>query len=119
MPCAHSPAFDDITICQDIVDARCSAEYITPTYLPCILLGLSQAPMLSFREEGYSIRDLRFLVMPANSLGSIPVFEALKNDIPVYAVGENKTVLDIPREKIDDRIIFVKTYEDALKKVTQ
>ena len=31
VPCAHSPAFDDITISQDIVDARCSAEYITPT----------------------------------------------------------------------------------------
>lgn len=119
VPCAHSPAFDDITICQDIVDARCSAEYITPTYLPCILLGLSQAPMLSFSGDGYSINDLKFLIMPANSLGSIPVFECLKREIPVYAVGENKTVLDITRDKIDDRIIFVESYEEALKKVTQ
>lgn len=119
VPCAHSPAFDDITISQEIVDARCSAEYITPTYLPCILLGLSQAPMLSFKGEGYSVKDLKFLVMPANSLGSIPVFECLKNDIPVYAVGENKTVLDITKDKIDDRIIFVESYEEALKKVTR
>lgn len=117
VPCAHSPAFDDITICQEIVDARCSAEYITPTYLPCILLGLSQAPILSFNLEGYSIKDLKFLIMPANSLGSIPVFEALKNNIPVYAVGENKTVLDITKDMIDDRIIFIDSYQELFDKL--
>lgn len=119
VPCAHSPAFDDITICQEVVDARCSAEYITPTYLPCILLGLSQAPMLSFDKTGYSVNDLDYLVMPANSLGSIPVFECLKRDIPVYAVGENKTVLDITKDKISDKIILIETYEESLKKAVQ
>ena len=65
IPCAHSPAFEDIEIEQRIVDARCSAEYITPTYLPCILIGLSQAPQLT-TNEGYSINDLDYLIYSCN-----------------------------------------------------
>lgn len=118
VPCAHSPAFDDITISQDIVDARCSAEYITPTYLPCILLGLSQAPTLNFDNTGLSINDLKFLVMPYNCLGSIPVFEALKRNINVYAIKENKTVLDITADKISNNIIVIDTYQELFDKLT-
>lgn len=118
VPCAHSPAFDDITISQDIVDARCSAEYITPTYLPCILLGLSQAPTLNFDNTGLSINDLKFLVMPYNCLGSIPVFEALKRNINVYAIKENKTVLDITADKIFNNIIVIDTYQELFDKLT-
>lgn len=118
VPCAHSPAFDDITISQDIVNARCSAEYITPTYLPCILLGLSQAPTLNFDNTGLSINDLKFLVMPYNCLGSIPVFEALKRNINVYAIKENKTVLDITADKISNNIIVIDTYQELFDKLT-
>ena len=87
IPCAHSPAFEDIEIEQRIVDARCSAEYITPTYLPCILIGLSQAPQLT-TNEGYSINDLDYLIMPYDALGSIPVMEANKRNISIYAIKE-------------------------------
>lgn len=116
IPCAHSPAFDDITISQDVVDARCSAEYITPTYLPCILLGLSQAPLL-VKQNGVSIKDLKFLIMPADSLGSIPVFECLKRDIPIYAIKENTTVLNITKQKLDNRIVEVDSYKELLCKL--
>lgn len=119
VPCAHSPAFEEIIITQEIVDERCSAEYITPTYLPCILLGLSQAPLLDFENKGLSIKDLDYLIMPANALGSIPVFEALKNNIPVYAVKENCTVLDITKDKIDERIILVDTYQELFEIVSK
>jgi len=112
VPCAHSPAFDDITISQSIVDSRCSAEYITPTYLPCILLGLSQAPHLSQDKSGISVDDTKFLIMPYDCLGSIPVFEGLKKNIPIYAVKENKTVLDITADKISKKIHIVNTYQE-------
>ena len=116
IPCAHSPAFDDITISQEIVDSRCSAEYITPTYLPCILIGLSKAPQLS-AERGVAVNDLEFVVMPYDSLGAVPGCEALKNNIPVYAVKENKTVLDITPDKISDKIIVVDGYDNLLKRI--
>ena len=115
VPCAHSPAFDDITISQEIVDSRCSAEYITPTYLPCILIGLSKAPKLCFDGDGISVNDLDFLVMPYNSLGSIPVFEALKRGIKVFGVKENCTVLDITKNNISNKIIETDSYKDVLK----
>lgn len=112
VPCAHSPAFDDITISQNIVDSRCSAEYITPTYLPCILIGLSNAPRLDFNGNGYSVGDLDFLTMPFDALGAVPVLEAVKNGIKVFAVKENKTVLDVTKDMISDKIIEVRTYSD-------
>lgn len=119
VPCAHSPAFDDLEITTELIDGKSASEYITPTFLPCILLGLSNAPKLS-ETQGISIRDLDFLIMPHNCLGSTPVFECLKRKIPVYAVEENKTVLDVTKQKIfpkADGIILVNSYRDLLEKM--
>lgn len=110
IPCAHSPAFADYSICTDIVNPKASSEYITPTFLPCILLGLANAPKL-IKAGGISIDNIDFLIMPGNSLGSIPVFECLKRNIKVYAVKENVTALNITKEKISDKIIEVADYE--------
>lgn len=141
VPVAHSPAFEDYSISTKLIDAKASAEYITPTFLPCILLGLSQAP-LSISKEGtkarrhegtnlvsvlsscppallpseISIEDIDFLIMPHNSLGSIPVFEAVKRGIKVFAVKGNSTVLSVTKEKLKlDRVIEVETYEKCLE----
>lgn len=116
VPCAHSPAFDDITISQEIVDARCSAEYITPTYLPCILIGLSQAPHISF-DKGLNISDLKYLIMPHNCMGSIPVLESIKRDIKVFAVKENDTVLDIKKQNISEKIIEIDSYRELYEQI--
>ena len=113
VPCAHAPAFEDIQIRTDIVDPRCSAEYITPTFLPCILLGLSQAPKIS-ETIGININELDFLIMPYNSLGSIPVFEMVKLGKPVYAVKENNTVLNVTKENLNINISRFDTYTDVI-----
>lgn len=111
IPCAHAPAFSDISISTQIVDARCAAEYITPTFLPCILLGLNQAPQLS-NKNGINIKDLDFLIYPYNSLGGIPVLEMIKNKKTIYAIKENKTVLDVTPSNISSNINVFNTYED-------
>ena len=119
VPCAHSPAFDDLEITTELIDGKSASEYITPTFLPCILLGLSNAPKFSTRE-GISINELDFLIMPHNSLGSTPVFECLKRNIPVFAIEENSTVLEVKKKKIfpkADGIIPVKSYRDLLEKM--
>lgn len=120
VPCAHSPAFEDYSISVDIINPKAAAEYITPTFLPCILLGLSQAPLLSV-EGGISVENLDFLVMPADALGAIPVFEALKRNIPIYAVMENSTALDVTNEKLfkSGKIIEAATYQECLNLLTQ
>ncbi|MBR1424095.1 DUF3326 domain-containing protein [bacterium] len=120
VPCAHSPAFVDYQICSDIVNPKSASEYITPTFLPCILIGLSQAPkLISDPQKGINIKNLDYLVMPYNSLGSIPVLESIKHDIQIYAVRENKSVLNVTSKKISakDKIIEVDTYDDILKQI--
>lgn len=120
VPCAHSPAFRNCEIETEIVNPKSASEYITPTFLPCILLGLSQAPKITTdKTKGINVKDLDFTVMPYNSLGSIPVFESIKRNIPTYAVKENKTVLDIDKNSIlkTDYIIEVETYEECLNQI--
>lgn len=120
VPCAHSPAFRTCEIETEIVNPKSASEYITPTFLPCILLGLSQAPKISTnKSNGININDLDFTVMPYNSLGSIPVFESIKRNIPTFAVKENKTVLNIDKNaiKMVDNIIEVETYKDCLNQI--
>ena len=113
VPCAHSPAFRDYQISADAVDARAASEYITPTFLPCILIGLNNAPKFS-GYGGISIENLDYLVMPYDALGSIPVFEALKNNIPVFAVQENTSVLNVSADKINSSIIVMPDYESCI-----
>ncbi len=113
VPCAHSPAFADYQIYSDLVDGRAASEYITPTFLPCILIGLNNAPQL-VKTGGISIDNLDYLVMPYNSLGSIPVFECLKRGIKVFAVKENVTALNVTPDKISNKIIEVPDYKTCL-----
>lgn len=116
VPCAHSPAFMDYSISTDIVDPKSASEYITPTFLPCILLGLSQAPKITTDlSKGINISNLDYLLMPYNSLGSIPVFESVKRGIKTFAVCENKTCIDVTKDKLfaQSEIIEIATYEDA------
>lgn len=118
VPCAHSPAFADYSITTDLINPKSAAEYITPTFLPCILLGLSQAPLISENfNEGLNINDLDALVVPHNSLGSVPVFESIQSGIDVYAVKENSTVLNVTKDKLfkNSNIVEIETYSDALK----
>ncbi len=120
VPAVHSPAFEDIVITKELVNPKCSAEYITPTFLPCLLLALNNAPLYSFDkvEQYISIKDISALIMPYNSLGSSIVFDAIKNKIPVFAIKENKTILDISKDKIrKNDIIEVNTYNDCIEKL--
>ena len=98
VPCAHSPAFADYQIYPDLVNPKSASEYITPTFLPCILLGLSNAPKLN--DGNINISNLDYLIMPYNCLGSTPVFEAIKRKIRVFAIKENSTALNITNENL-------------------
>lgn len=119
LPIAHAPAFKDVAISTEIVDPRAAAEYITPTFLPCILLGLQNASQLikikDAKENDITITDLKALIMPHNSLGCVPVLEAKKRNIPIVAVKENHTVLDVTADKLGIEVIEVESYAEAKK----
>ncbi len=118
MPVVHSPAFENITITKEIVDSKSSAEYITPTFLPCLLIALQNAPLFSHKkvEHYISTDNVKALIMPFNSLGSSIVTDALEKNIKVIAVKENKTILNITKNTIKKNdIIETDTYKDCKK----
>ena len=118
VPCAHSPAFKDYTISPKIVNKKAASEYITPTFLPCILIGLNNAPSLT-NNTGLTIENLDYLIMPANALGAIPVFEALKRNIKIFAIKENVTLLNVTNESINATcgINIIDTYDNCLEQI--
>lgn len=115
VPCAHAPAFSDYTISSDIVDSRCSAEYITPTFLPCILLGLAQAPLITSNKQDIKNSDIDFLVLPYNSLGCIPALEFSGMGKKIYAIKENNTILNITPVNFQITCDIISTYEELLE----
>lgn len=133
VPVAHSPAFEDFSIATHVVNPKASAEYITPTFLPCVLIGLSQAPKIGNRKQEtensnlltshfslLTVSDLEFLVMPYNALGSIPVFESVKRGIKVYAVKENQSVLSVTKQALKlEGVIEVETYQECFELLNQ
>lgn len=112
VPCAHAPAFNTAEIESNIVDPRCSAEYITPTFLPCILLGLSNAPLITDFNEGINVNNLDFIVVPHNALGGIPVLEMNKLGKKIYAVKENSTVLNVTSIQLPLKCDIIESYND-------
>ncbi len=123
VPCAHSPAFRNYQISSDIIDPKSASEYITPTFLPCILLGLSQAPKITTNfKEGINISDLDFLIMPHNALGSTPVLESTTRGITTYAIKANHSELDVKKSDLftsASNIIEVETYNDVIKLISK
>ena len=110
LPSAHSPAFSGLDISYKKMNEKVASEFISSTYLPCILDGLSIAPQLckgGIELDNKCIKntDVKSLIVPNGALGSKAVISALKNGIEVCAV-KNKTVLSIDCNKLkEDGII--------------
>ena len=125
-PCVHAPAFEDVSITDRIVSAKVSAEYITPTFLPCLLFGLKNAPLLVDIKEKPSLKNnnlitsenIHSVIVPYNALGSVVVLEAQAKNIPVYAIKDNKTVLNADKNTLNlHNITELDTYEDYINKL--
>lgn len=100
LPCAHSPAFSGLDIAFKRVNYKVASEFISSTYLPCILDGLSVAPSLVKNKEGAISRDdVKCLIVPKDAMGSRAVLSAIECGMDIYAV-DNKTVLSIDCKKL-------------------
>lgn len=119
VPVVHAPAFENIDITKELVDPRAAAEYITPTFLPCLLIALDNAPLISCENREYYISrdDVSALIMPFDALGSSVVLDAVDRNIDVYAIKENKSVLNINKDVINKNGIIkeANTYKDCLR----
>lgn len=110
VPCAHAPAFSDYQISPERVSPKCAAEYITPTFLPCILVGLNNAPKIA--KAGISVENVDFLAVPYNAIGSIPVLEMSKRNKKIYAIKENCTVLNVTPRNFKIKCDIINSYSE-------
>ena len=124
VPVVHAPAFEDYNIKPNLVHPKAAAEYITPTFLPCLLLGLNNAPKIiqGLDEKFITINDVKSLIMPYNSLGCSIVTNAIERGIIVLAVKENVTILKCNAAflGLKEKIIEIKTHNecfDYLKRI--
>lgn len=104
IPCAHVPVFPWETarpVSDAILDPKTAAEFIAPTFMPCVLTGLHRAPQFEgaktspFGRPALTVAHLDALIVPADALGGLPVLAALERGIPVLAVENNTTVLNL------------------------
>ena len=121
IPAAHAPLMNikDLDLKENVVDARGAGEMASASGLACILVGLHKAPQIK-RQTTMRVADLininnvLAVVMPATCLGGVPVLQAQKYNIPVIAVHDNQTILDVSASKLKlDNAIAVKSYAEA------
>jgi len=129
VPCAHSPAFSGLDITFEKVSPKVASEFISSTYLPCVLDGLSRAPLLKKNDfnKGDTVtrEDVKCLIVPDGALGSGAVISALRAGIKVCAV-HNPVILSIDCKKfrkndiirgtdnLDENLKEFLSYEDCL-----
>lgn len=121
IPTAHAPLTNikEMGLKTFVVDARGAGEFVSASGLACILMGLSKAPQVKAThgqrvEDIVNINNLMAVVAPAGTLGGIPTLYAQQFDIPVIAVRDNKTILDVNVDKLGlSNVIEVGTYAEA------
>ena len=127
IPCAHAPILSKKEIEKEIfsgvIDSRAAAEAMGPAYLGSVLQGLSAAPKLvptqNAKDCDLIVGDVSAVVLPYSCMGGIPALASQKYHIPIIAVKENNTVLNVTPEKLKMKnIIVVENYLEALGVIT-
>lgn len=102
-------------------DPRAAAEFIsTPHYL-CVLKGLARAPrpvpLRSLSETPHgriTVNNVGAIVLPASCLGGVPALAAEYSGIPIIAVRENRTILDVGNARMKmENVVEVESYFEA------
>ena len=119
IPVVHAPAFEDYSIKPQLVHPKAAAEYITPTFLQCLLLELNNAPKIikGKNDKFITINDVQTLIMPYNSLGSMIVKKAKECGIITLAVKENESVINADKKNLGlgDEIIELNNYDECFE----
>ncbi len=108
VPAAHAPVLsmaDSAPETDKLLDPRVAAEFIAPTFVPCILTGLQQAPAIitdvsQWQSTDITSSDIHAIVLPADCLSGVPALTALENRTPLILVESNTTTLGMTWAKM-------------------
>jgi hypothetical protein len=126
---AHSPLLLDEVEAYELFgtlgDPRDGAELISNAFLCSTLKGLTHSPRLAKFDtplpsgcQGISVENISAVVMPESTVGNIPFFAALEQNIPVILVRGNHTQYEVTPSilGIDNnrsKIYYVNSYMEA------
>ncbi|MEM7351426.1 MAG: DUF3326 domain-containing protein [Acidobacteriota bacterium] len=121
VPAAHAPMLNlkELALADNVVDARGAGEMASASGLACVLIGLAKAPHIRADRchaaaDILSADNLLAVVAPATCLGGIPAICAHERGVPIIAVHENATVLEVGAESVGiGHVIEVQSYLEA------
>lgn len=121
VPVAHAPLINikQLDLRHNVVDARGASEMASVSGLGCILVGLRRAPQLQSSAnhrlaDMINVNNLLAIVTPASCLGGIPALHAQRYGIPIVAVQQNSTILDVTQARMGlHNVIEVHNYAEA------
>ena len=122
IPTAHAPLpyYQDIKE-RKTYNPRAAAEFISIPHYFCVLKGLAKSPQLiplssldNPPSHLMTVNQIGAVILPASCLGGIPALAAQYSEIPVIAVRDNKTVLNVTNDKMQmTNVIEVNSYLEA------
>lgn len=116
IPCAHAPALSPLPP-DSTVSPCAAAEELGYTFLPCVLVGLSRAPQLVNPPDLSSdliAEEVDAVVMPADAAGGSAILSLSQLSVPIIAVDDNHTTMEVPPESLGIKAIRVQSYLEAL-----
>jgi hypothetical protein len=133
IPCAHAPALSPLPLDAHL-SPRAAAEELGYTFLPCVLVGLSQAPQFvtpspvtdhqAIAEPEFSLaqsnpgdigsNQVNAVIVPASACGGSAILSLGNCQAQIIAVEENSTQMQAPPEKFGIRALRVHSYLEAL-----
>jgi hypothetical protein len=125
IPCAHAPALMPLPLDASI-SPRSAAEELGYTFLPCVLVGLSQAPQFICHQDPLCSSfstiwadQIDALVIPANACGGSTVFSlSARNNVKIITVKDNQTQMNVTATDLGIKVIEVNSYLEALGVLT-
>jgi hypothetical protein len=122
VPTAHAPLpyYQDLKQ-PDTSNPRAAAEFLSMPHYFCVLKGLHRAPRLrvldsleASRPGWITLENVAAVVAPAGALGGVPALAAEWNGIPLIAVRENASVLNVGNDRLGMRnVLEVDSYLEA------
>lgn len=120
IPCAHAPALSPAPTATNL-SPRAAAEELGYTFLPCVLVGLSNAPQFIINTESYQPLSTDFwadqvdaLIIPDTSCGSSALLSLSQSQCQIITVTENKTLLQVSAPMLKISTLQVNSYLEAV-----
>jgi hypothetical protein len=120
IPCAHAPALSPAPTATNL-SPRAAAEELGYTFLPCVLVGLSNAPQFIINTESYKplstdlwADQVDALIIPDTSCGSSALLSLSQSQCQIITVTENKTLLQVSAPMLKIPTWRVNSYLEAV-----